>query len=81
MDGIIITFREIIELNHLLNEKGLDAKVHLHDTCGRQSLSVDMAMLEVTKDSVKVKKIIEEYFKNKGIQATFINEKLDFILN
>ena len=31
-----ITFNEIIEVNGLLEEKGLNFKVHLRDACGKQ---------------------------------------------
>lgn len=80
MGGKIITFREIMELNHLLEEKQKSVKVHLHDTCGKQSCSVDKGDL-LQEDINPVKEIISEYFLSLGIQTKFINENLEFILN
>jgi len=79
MSGKIITFREIIELNHILENKEL--KVHLHDTCGSQSCTVEVDDFMQTEDREAVKNVIGEYFLNQGIQTTFINENLEFILN
>lgn len=36
-----ITFNEIIEVNGLLEEKGLNFKVHLRDACGKQSCWIE----------------------------------------
>ncbi len=81
MGGKIITFREIIELNHILEEKGINAKVHLHDTCGRQSFSVEKDELMPEKDKEAVRNVIHTYFLNMGIQTRFINDNLEFILS
>lgn len=80
MGGKIITFREILELNQLLEEKRMSVKVHLHDTCGRQSCSVDKGEL-LQEEINAVKEAISEYFLSLGIQTKFLNENLEFILN
>ena len=36
-----ITFNEMIEVNGLLEEKGLNFKVHLRDACGKQSCWIE----------------------------------------
>ena len=36
-----ITFNEIIEVNGLLEEKGLNFKVYLRDACGKQSCWIE----------------------------------------
>ena len=38
-----ITFNEIIEVNGLLEEKGLNFKVHLRDACGKQSCWIELS--------------------------------------
>lgn len=30
-----VSFNDVIELNGILKEKGLNFKIHLRDTCGR----------------------------------------------
>lgn len=41
MSRIIVTFNEVIELNHRLEEKGLSFKLHLRDACGSQSFTME----------------------------------------
>ena len=32
-----VSFNDVIELNGILKDKGLNFRIHLRDTCGRQS--------------------------------------------
>ena len=41
MSKIIVTFQEVIELNHRLLEKGLSFQLHLRDACGSQSFVME----------------------------------------
>ena len=36
-----VSFNDVIELNGILKEKGLNFKIHLRDTCGRQSFWIE----------------------------------------
>ena len=38
-----VSFNDVIELNGILKEKGLNFKIHLRDTCGRQSFWMEIA--------------------------------------
>jgi len=41
MGNIIITYNQIRDINHILEEKGLYFKLHLHDACGSQSFTIE----------------------------------------
>lgn len=81
MSKKIVTFQEVIELNQLLEEKGLNFKLHLKDACGCQSFWMeplsncscegryDDMMREVTK-----------YFLNKGISIQFLENQMQFMV-
>ena len=34
-----VSFNDVIELSGILKDKGLNFRIHLRDTCGRQSAS------------------------------------------
>lgn len=81
MRKVIISFNEVIELNHILEDKGLRFKVHLHDACGAQSFTVESledGSAEGNVDEVKTE--ITSYFENKRIQIKFSQINLDFIV-
>ena len=68
-----ITFNEIIEVNGLLEEKGLNFKVHLRDAwieplgnCACEGRYEEMYQ------------VVEEYFRRKGQKITFDETKLNF---
>ena len=48
-----ITFNEIIEVNGLLEEKGLNFKVHLRDACGKQSCWIEPLGNCAAKDGMR----------------------------
>jgi hypothetical protein len=82
MAKTIVTFNEVIEINHLLEENNLRFKVHLHDACGSQSFTV-----EVLSDCAcegryeEMKQMITQYFMKKGVSVRFLNSNLEFVIS
>lgn len=81
MGKTIITFSEIIDLNHMLEEKNLKFKVHLHDACGSQSFTVE-PLGNSASDGLydEMKAEVEKYFIEKRISIRFLENNLDFIV-
>ena len=68
-----ITFNEIIEVNGLLEEKGLNFKVHLRDACGKP-----LGNCACEGRYEEMYQVVEEYFRRKGQKITFDETKLNF---
>ena len=76
-----VSIKEVIELNHILEEKGLSFKIHLHDACGAQSFSMETLSEDVAKeDCEKCKQEITTYFEGKGTLITFTQNGCDFFV-
>ena len=76
-----ITFNEIIEVNGLLEEKGLNFKVHLRDACGKQSCWIEpLGNCACEGRYEEMYQVVEEYFRRKGQKITFDETKLNFLL-
>ncbi len=82
MAGTIITYNEVIEINHLLEEKNLRFKLHLHDACGSQSFTVEeLSSFACEGRYEEMKQEIIQYFRNKGISVSFLDNELEFVIN
>ncbi len=83
MSKIIITYNEISELNHSLEDKGMDVKLHLHDTCGTQSFTVKTGASCDKEQLEAMKQMVTEYFKERNITVDFYEEDqgLQFVLS
>ncbi len=82
MRKITLTYNDIVELNHFLEEKTLSYKVHMHDRCGGQSFTI-RAIDENTSnpnESDDVKKEIVKYFENKGYYPCFSESNQEFTM-
>lgn len=78
----IITFNEVIELNHRLENRKLNFKVHLHDVCGSQSFSVEpLGNCACEGHYEEMQEEIKRYFEEQGIQIHFLENNLDFIVS
>lgn len=76
-----ITFNEIIEVNGLLEEKGLNFKVHLRDACGKQSCWIEpLGNCACEGRYEEMYQVVEEYFRRKGQKIAFDETKLNFLL-
>ena len=74
-----ITFNEMIEVNGLLEEKGLNFKVHLRDACGKQSCWIEpLGKCACEGRYEEMYQVVEEYFRRKGQKITFDETKLNF---
>ena len=74
-----ITFNEIIEVNGLLEEKGLNFKVHLRDACGKQSCWIEpLGNCACEGRYEEMYQVVEEYFRRKGQKIEFDETKLKF---
>lgn len=82
MARMIVTYNEVIEINHLLEEDNLRFKLHLHDACGSQSFTVEVlssCACEGRYDEMKQK--ITQYFMNKGVSVRFLDSNLEFVIS
>ena len=76
-----ITFNEMIEVNGLLEEKGLNFKVHLRDACGKQSCWIEpLGNCACEGRYEEMYQVVEEYFRSKGQKIEFDETKLNFSL-
>lgn len=81
MAKIIVTYNEVIELNHILNEKGLSFKLHLHDGCGSQSFTMEPLGNSACEGRCEEMELeVEKYFTGKGIQIRFLENHLGFVI-
>jgi hypothetical protein len=72
----VVTFMDVNNLNSFLEEKGFPVKMHLRDSCGAQALWFE----ETEHDLNRLQSLIKAFFALKGMQAHFINEGRDFLL-
>ena len=81
----VVNFFDLIHLNERLAQQGLLSKIHLRDTCGKQTLWIELPSGEKTDEREKItegKKItnlelektkeqIEAFFAIKGMTVEF----------
>lgn len=78
----IIAFQEIIELNHILEEKGLSFRIHLRDSCGGQSINIEpLSNCGTEGKNDEMHEVIKEYFSKKRINVQFDESGLFLKLN
>ena len=77
----IVSFNQIIDLNHLLQKKDLQFKVHIRDACGTQSFYIEqignsgsIGLNEEIYDT------IEKYFKSSDMTVVYHNNKHQFTI-
>lgn len=78
----IATLTDIIELNHILEDENISYRVHLRDTCGRQSFWIEILSECASngKDDI-AKNIIRHYFATKGVTIKYLNNSLEFVID
>jgi len=75
----IISFNQIIELNHLIEKKDLQFKVHIRDACGAQSFYIEqLGEINSIQINEALYKTIDEYFKNNKMTVVYYENKQDF---
>lgn len=66
----VITIGEVVDVNKALQEQGIAAKVHLHDACGRQTLSLEA--LDGSADTLEAARgAVREFFSRRGAAIEF----------
>lgn len=81
MRKFIVTFNDVIELNHQLEEKGLSFKLHLRDACGSQSFTMEplsTCSCEGRYDEMMGE--VSAYFERKRIKIQFLEDQLRFTI-
>jgi hypothetical protein len=79
MGKVVVTFQDVIELNHLLEGQSLAFKVHLHDACAGQSFSVEsLGNSNDLEYQESMKKAVTEYFAQKRMTIQFAENNKDF---
>ena len=71
----VVNFFDLIHLNERLEQQGLLSKIHLRDTCGKQTLWIELPSGEKTDEREKIdgqelektKEQIEAFFAIKGM--------------
>lgn len=80
MGKTIVTYNDIIEINHLLEDKGLRFKLHLHDACGSQTFTIEpLGNCACEGHYEDMKLAIDSYFSEKGIAIRFLENNLEFV--
>lgn len=75
----VVNFFDLIHLNERLAQQGLLSKIHLRDTCGKQTLWIELPSGEKTDEREKIdgqelektKEQIEAFFSIKGMTVEF----------
>ena len=75
----VVNFFDLIHLNERLAQQGLLSKIHLRDTCGKQTLWIELPSGEKTDEREKIdgqelektKEQIVAFFAIKGMTVEF----------
>lgn len=75
----IVSITMIIEINTLLQEKGLPYKIHLSDACGRQSMWIEtLSGGSSSEQSAEFYKTIEDYFSKHRMRMEYSPDRHAF---
>ena len=75
----VVNFFDLIHLNERLAQQGLLSKIHLRDTCGKQTLWIELPSGEKPDEREKIdgqelektKEQVEAFFAIKGMNVEF----------
>ncbi|HEX3075358.1 MAG TPA: hypothetical protein VHQ24_00665 [Lachnospiraceae bacterium] len=79
MAKIVVSINEVIELNQMLQGKGLPFKVHLHDACGNQSFTMEALKECNSEELVEMKQVVAQFFETIRISIRFSEDGLTFV--
>ena len=74
----MITFQNIIQLNEILNEGGIPAKIHLSDACGGTSMWIEELNGFKEENGTTLYQIIKEYFDSRYTNIKFSEDQNSF---
>ena len=73
----ILSFQEILELNHILEENEILYRLHLKDRCGGQLIQIEKLYDCNTNDSYsKLQEVVKNYFIKMRLNVQFDEEGL-----
>ena len=76
-----VTFNDLIELNGILKDKGLNFRIHLRDTCGRKSFWIEpLGNCACEGRYDEMYQVVEEYLEGKGFSVQYDDKKMNFVV-
>ena len=76
-----VSFNDVIELNGILKDKGLNFRSHLRDTCGRQSFWIEpLGNCACEGRYDEMYQVVEEYLEGKGFSVQYDDQKMNFVV-
>ena len=76
-----VSFNDVIELNGILKDKGLNFRIHLRDTCGRQSFLIEpLGNCACEGRYDEMYQVVEEYLEGKGFSVQYDDQKMNFVV-
>ncbi len=73
----IISFQEIIELNHILEGNKIPYRLHLKDRCGGQSIQIEAFSGSENNESYsKLQEVVTNYFLKIRLNVQFDESRL-----
>ncbi len=77
-----VSFNDVIELNGILKDKGLNFRIHLRDTCGRQSFWIEpLGNCACEGRYDEMYQVVEEYLEGKGFSVQYDEQKMNYRSN
>ena len=76
-----VSFNDVIELNGILKDKGLNFRIHLRDTCGRHSFWIEpLGNCACEGRYDEMYQVVEEYLEGKGFSVQYDEQKMNFVV-
>lgn len=76
-----VSFNDVIELNGILKDKGLNFRIHFRDTCGRQSFWIEpLGNCACEGRYDEMYQVVEEYLEGKGFSVQYDDQKMNFVV-
>jgi hypothetical protein len=80
MGKVIITYNQINEINHLLEDKNLNIKIHLHDLCGSQSFTIEAIENVNEEQQEAMRQVVTDYFNKINLSVRFFDNNQSFAI-
>ena len=69
------------EIHGILKDKGLNFRIHLRDTCGRQSFWIEpLGNCACEGRYDEMYQVVEEYLEGKGFSVQYDDQKMNFVV-
>lgn len=67
----VASIKDVVEARAALREGGLSGTVHLHDACGRQTLSIELLEDASNEDLEQARALLAEFFAARRLPIEF----------